>query len=140
MNWATLAQLGDKAQSLSKDGGGGQNCEDTMGHRTPAFFICWGLHSVFEYSWSSTCLAHFNPHNMQRYLIPNGAKSSCILVALRGQCPNSIHTLLTTDPSIFTLSQRFHITEGFKLVHGTTLMYKRPTNKSKGRWITRHHI
>ena len=81
MNWATvgcLAQLGDKAQSLSKDreggGGGGQNCEDTMGHRTPAFLICWGLHSVFEYSWSSTCLAHFNPHNMQRYLIPNGAK------------------------------------------------------------------
>ena len=145
MNWATvgcLAQLGDKAQSLSKDRGGGRGSK-VWGHHGlshACFFICWGLHSVFEYSWSSTCLAHFNPHNMQRYLIPNGAKSSCILVALRGQCPNSIHTLLTTDPSIFTLSQRFHITEGFKLVHGTTLMYKRPTNKSKGRWITRHHI
>ena len=141
MNWATLAQLGDKAQSLSKDRGGGGKTV-----RTP--WVIARLH----FSYAEACTVFLSIHGRlpvwpistpitcRGILSPMVPKSSCILVALRGQCPNSIHTLLTTDPSIFTLSQRFHITEGFKLVHGTTLMYKRPTNKSKGRWITRHHI
>ena len=38
-----------------------------------------------------------------------------------------------TSPSIFTLSQGFNITMGSKAVKGTTLIYMRPTNESKGR-------
>ena len=146
MNWATvgcLAQLGDKAQSLSKDRGGGERIKTV---RTP-----WVITRLY-FSYAEACTVFLSIHALlpvwpistiitcRGILSPMLPKSSCIFVALRGQCPNSIRILLTTDPSIFTLSQRFYITEGSKLVHDTTLMYKTPKNKSKGRWITRHHI
>ena len=105
MNWATvgcLAQLGDKAQSLSKDRGGGRGSK-VWGHHGlshACFFICWGLHSVFEYSWSSTCLAHFNPHNMQRYLIPHGTK--VLLYISRTERPMSkLNSHFTDNRSIY---------------------------------------